>query len=366
MTVSLRPAQNRDMRQVFEWRNDPFIIERSSSKRIVEWEEHEAWFMAALIDPNKKIYVVVENNQEIGLIRFDRTNTKICMVSAYLLKPFIGRGWGATAIRLGCNLICECWLVNCVIAYVRKENVSGAKGFLKAGFNPQELIECPEEHLALVWNCGYVADIRSSTWKSDDEKNVTYYSELINRYGIDSRSLNWGSSSSQLLRFKVLAEVVPLVGLSLLDVGCGLGDLCSWLESQNIKVGYFGIDIVPDMIELATKRFPNGKFELLNLLECKNDIERKDVVVASGIFAKRTQNPGEYFHAMIKAMFDISAVAVAFNSLSTWSTEKESGEFYADPLETVTYCKTLTPWVTVRHDYHARDFTIYMYRERNV
>ncbi|CDN13322.1 hypothetical protein RintRC_4207 [Richelia intracellularis] len=54
---------------------------------------------------------------------------------------------------------------------------------------------------------------------------------------------------------------------------------------------------------------------------------------------------------------------MAFNSLSSWGTQKESGEFYADPLATVKFCRTLTPWVILRHDYMQHDFTIYMYRE---
>ena len=62
----------------------------------------------------------------------------------------------------------------------------------------------------------------------------------------------------------------------------------------------------------------------------------------------------------------MSNSVVAFNSLSSWANDKEKGEFYADPLEVLKFCKTLSPWVVLRHDYHSRDFTIFIYKERNV
>jgi hypothetical protein len=66
--------------------------------------------------------------------------------------------------------------------------------------------------------------------------------------------------------------------------------------------------------------------------------------------------------SMIERMFALATRAVAFNSLSTWSSDQQAGEFYADPLQTVQFCRELTPWVVLRHDYHPRDFTVYLYK----
>jgi RimJ/RimL family protein N-acetyltransferase len=69
----LKPVVDDDARQIFEWRNDPFVIEKSTLKKAVTWNEHQAWFAAALKDGTKKIYLVFNGEEKIGSVRFDRS-----------------------------------------------------------------------------------------------------------------------------------------------------------------------------------------------------------------------------------------------------------------------------------------------------
>lgn len=200
----------------------------------------------------------------------------------------------------------------------------------------------------------------NNIFKQDNDLNIHYYTELVNRYGIDVQSLNWGSSESQKLRFSILSQVGPLKGAKVLDVGCGLGDFYAWLEKNDIMAEYTGIDITPAMVENARQRFPKTRFEVFNLLEDGCDIY--DYVVASGIFTRRLREPITYLEKMIHRAYELARKAVAFNSLSSWATDQEANEFYANPLAVLGFCRTITPWVVMRHDYLPHDFTIYMYR----
>ena len=67
---------------------------------------------------------------------------------------------------------------------------------------------------------------------------------------------------------------------------------------------------------------------------------------------------------LIAKMFSLCSDAAVFNSLSAWAPDRESGEFYADPAATLDYCRTLTPWVALRHDYHPRDFTVFLFKKQ--
>lgn len=203
-------------------------------------------------------------------------------------------------------------------------------------------------------------------WREDDERSIRYYTALIERYGVDVRAVDWGSRESQVIRFSVLAQVGQLNGASVLDVGCGMGDLFGWLKRVGMELKYTGIDITPKMIEIAQQRFPEAQFELKNPLDVEDsEAERYDFVLQSGILTHRQDSPFLFLKVMVEKMFLLCSRAVAFNSLSSWASDKERGEFYADPLETVAFCRTLTPWVVLRHDYHPRDFTIYMYKRQN-
>src|SRR5262249_15240883 len=132
------------------------------------------------------------------------------------------------------------------------------------------------------------AHMTTAAWVEDDQRNIDYYTRLVQRYGIDSRAIDWGSAQSQQLRFEVLANVGGLRGTRILDVGCGLGDLLTWLGANQIEVDYTGIDITPEMINIAQGRFPRGRF-LKGGLDTlgESELGRFDYVFASGIFARR-------------------------------------------------------------------------------
>jgi len=87
-----------------------------------------------------------------------------------------------------------------------------------------------------------------------------------------------------------------------------------------------------------------------------------DLVTANGIFYLLGDEAWPTMQEIVRRMYAVAEHAVAFNSLSSWAEDKEAGEFYADPAEVLQFCRTLTPWVVLRHDYHPRDFTVYMYK----
>ncbi|MDZ8221582.1 class I SAM-dependent methyltransferase [Nostoc sp. ChiVER01] len=186
-----------------------------------------------------------------------------------------------------------------------------------------------------------------------------HYVQLLQQHGSTFRAVDWGSSYGQKIRFQVLLEVADVLNTSLLDIGCGVGHLVEYLEEINFRGQYLGIDVLAEMIASASISYPKFQFRVGNILEHDNNWNA-DYVLGSGLF---TFANNELMQKSIKAMFDICNKAVVFNSLSSWAENKEPGEFYADPLTTLKFCRTFTPRVTLRHDYLPHDFTIYMYRE---
>ena len=191
------------------------------------------------------------------------------------------------------------------------------------------------------------------------KKNIDFFTKLSEKYGNDVKSLNWGSIESQELRFKILLEVGALNGESILDIGCGLGDLYKYLKEKQYVGDYHGVDITPNMVKKAKQNHPKGNFEIKDVFMEHNKLYY-DYILSSGIFYLTEGDQYKLMFDMIEKMFRMAKKGLAFNTLSSWSETLTKGEFYADPIKTISFCRGLTNKVVLRHDYHPSDFTIYL------
>jgi SAM-dependent methyltransferase len=349
--IAVRPLKECDAGLIFKWRNLPLITQLSSSQRTVSWQEHTHWVKASVNNPNRLVFIIEQGTLPIGQIRFEKDDLEAteATVSIYILTEFAGKGTGKIALALSLTQVLEQWKqVDSIFAWVRKENRISQSFFQKQGFMPYSQINDPH-HYVYIWQK-----------QNANFRNIAFYTQLVDQYGIDVRSLNWGSKQSQELRFHILSQIGDLNGKSLLDVGCGLGDLYEWLAKNKITTYYKGIDITPKMIEKAKERFPQIDFEVVDFI--REETNRFDFILMSGIFTYQNE---EFLKIMIERAFCKANIGVAFNVLSDWAPQKDDNEFYADPLQILTFCKTLTPWIKLRHDYHSRDFTIYLYKKIN-
>ncbi len=150
MDAQLRTARPEDTAQVFEWRNDPWIVSLSQHQRKVEWEEHLAYFNGVLQSPDH-IFYIIENTEGdgIGVLHFSRERDQ-AQVSIYLMQSFTGSGLGVKLLRLGCQKAHLNWpnLVK-FIAKIRSDNQASVRAFQKAGFRitseDSDLILCERE-----------------------------------------------------------------------------------------------------------------------------------------------------------------------------------------------------------------------------
>src|SRR5207253_1982593 len=81
-----------------------------------------------------------------------------------------------------------------------------------------------------------------------------WYAHKLRQFGYSARALGFGRRGSQERRFEALLALGDLHGASLLDVGCGFGDLLGWLHARGIRPRYFGLDICAPMIEHCRRR----------------------------------------------------------------------------------------------------------------
>lgn len=357
--VSLRPLRESDCELLFRWRNDPWIVSLGSLNRRVSADEHNAWFERAIVGNDIRVFIIQTDDEDIGQIRFVRGQDSCWEVSIYLMKDHTGRGYGVEAIRAACNAFAQKDPTAIFVAHTLADNTASQSAFRKAGFGTTNDEEAKQNHIKFTAPASRFKDDSSS----DDERNIALYTSLLERHGLGPQALNWGSARSQERRFEVISEIGDLHGQRLLDVGCGTGDLYAWLAHRRLGVNYSGIDITPAMIEAARQRFPGVQFAIGDIRQQSYAPESFDYVVASGIFAKRKLGQS-YLEVTVQSMFSACKKGVAFNSLCSWATDQDEDEYYADPEKVFEFCKTLTRESSLRTDYHPRDFTIYLYKNR--
>ncbi len=168
------------------------------------------------------------------------------------------------------------------------------------------------------------------------------------------KQLGWGSEYSQEKRFSVLLDVIGFKeDDSVLDVGCGYGDLCKYIQN------YTGIDLRASAIDKAKNKYPGRDFKNCEIYSID---EKYDWVFASGIFCfdyEWEKNTND----CIKKMHEISKKGLAFNFLSDLSEgNREIGMKYTKIEEALPIVSSLCKNFTFRHDYLKNDFTVYMYK----
>lgn len=199
-------------------------------------------------------------------------------------------------------------------------------------------------------------------FEADDQRTREYFAGRAASHGNSVLAVDWGSEASQAKRFEVLASAGIGPTDSVLDVGCGLGSFRGWLGERGFRGQYLGVDLTEELLTLARQREPGAEFRTLSALHLGELGRTFDVVVASGIFYLRRTDAYSFMDEVVRSMWARATKAVAFNTLSAWAPDQDKGEFYAEPGRVLDLCRPLTTRVTLRHDYHPRDFTVVLSR----
>ena len=187
-----------------------------------------------------------------------------------------------------------------------------------------------------------------------------YYDRLVARYGHDFRACDYGTAASQRVKFEVLSQVGLFHGKTVLDVGCGFGDFGEFLNERFRDVAYTGIDLSHEMVCAARAAHPGFDIRNGNIMD--GTVGAFDIVLANGIFYLLGVRAWPLMQDLIRRMFVSAREAIAFNSLSNLAPHQEHSEFYAAPDVVLNFCQSLSPRVVLRHDYHDRDFSVFVYK----
>jgi len=172
--------------------------------------------------------------------------------------------------------------------------------------------------------------------------------------------LDWESEDAQVRRFEVLFDHIDVSGRSILDVGCGIGDLYRMAASRCDAVSYTGIDILPEMVEEARLRHPEGNFITGDLLKEQLFAPGSfDILFSSGIFNLKVGDNHAFLKRALEVFFSISSCWVVFNLLDPKHPVQRDIYYYFEPEEALEMAKKHADHVEIVYDYVPKDYTVF-------
>ncbi len=186
-----------------------------------------------------------------------------------------------------------------------------------------------------------------------NQELIAHYQVLLKNHGVSSQAVQYRDRESHYARFKVLSGISSNLS-SILDFGCGIADLFSYLQSKGFTGRYLGIDIVPEFVQIAKESlndFPNADVELISS-ENPNLPHGYDYAFVSGVFNNRMIESEQFVYDTLRNLYNACEKGIAFNLLSTYVEYFEDELCYFNPMEVFEFLKSeLAAYVIMRDDY---------------
>jgi SAM-dependent methyltransferase len=197
---------------------------------------------------------------------------------------------------------------------------------------------------------------------STDPSELRGYSKSFSVHGASPKAMLWHDYRAAARRYRQLLVDLDLDGKSILDVGCGMGDLLPYIYVRTENFNYLGVDKYSQFIEIAKERYAGHEFRTVDPFI--HDIGGTfDVVVLCGALNTNEPNWMENRQRKIRRLFEFANEAVVFNMAGS-SVDLPAGKTvaYAKIQDIVEFCYTLTPKIGLRSQYHPKDFTVTLFK----
>jgi SAM-dependent methyltransferase len=196
----------------------------------------------------------------------------------------------------------------------------------------------------------------------------SYYDEKIESFGSTPNGVDWKDQGSQYIRLQKVTEILPIdETFSINDLGCGYGELVTFLKDTGYNFRYIGYDVSKKMINEAENNF--SSVENVSFINSSRIDVESDFSVASGIFSVKTEIEDSiwqtHVYDTLNMMYEKSTKGFSFNILSSYSDvfKQKKHLYYGSPDEYLRYCLKNFSWkVQLDHSYDLYEFTISVYK----
>lgn len=131
--LKFRMAGPEDAQLYYDWANDEVVRKNSYQQKNIPYNDHLAWFKRKLGDKTCHFYLFSVGDDYAGQVRIDEVNREI-IIGISLDQQYRGKGLSAKMLTMACTAYKNEYPNSEIVAYIKQENISSYRTFLKAGF----------------------------------------------------------------------------------------------------------------------------------------------------------------------------------------------------------------------------------------
>lgn len=185
--------------------------------------------------------------------------------------------------------------------------------------------------------------------------------------GDDMMVLEYPDRATQELFFQHAVEKFDLEGKKIIDLGCGLGYLKKYLDDRGIAYrSYLGVDLSREMVRGARERFGSGNApasfiqrDILAEPFAENEFDVGFLISVLGYPVG--PDPEGYMKRLLKELFRINRVGIAFTHLAPGRREEPS-DFSYPPEAMLAWCRKELSQEVVLDDWGALTYVVAVYK----
>lgn len=205
--------------------------------------------------------------------------------------------------------------------------------------------------------------------KHDDiaARQIEIYDEVADKFGVSGKAVLWDDPQTQYLRFSELTRALDFNDgqKTLLDIGCGNGELYKFLNFLGFRGRYVGYDINEKLLAQARSRFAGIDVHNLDIMSEDNG-PRFDYVLLSGLFNVNAGQSAAWVRNFLARMYELCEGIMAFNMISTHVSFRDDRMFYMDPAEVLSFCiEKLSRRTTLAHHNLPYNYTVTVFRNES-
>lgn len=197
---------------------------------------------------------------------------------------------------------------------------------------------------------------------------IAQYQRAYAEHGDTPAAVLW-PKGRQALRFDALTGHFKMTEFSVLDYGCGLGHLKTYLNQFSPKHEYRGADLVPEFVSRVRSKFPEAGVQLV---QSPTDVTSPvDHVVASGVFnIIQGGDRGahiKYIHAALIHLFSLAKVSLAVDFMTDRVDFTQLQALHMNVEEITQFARdNLSTRLRVDESYMPYEFTLVVFKDAEI